>query len=45
MSPSAGPFVRGNRSDRDSHAVSHNFSSKVFKQNLYGKCFGQSIIQ
>ena len=25
MSPSAGPLVRGNRPDRSSHAVSHNF--------------------
>ena len=27
MSPSAGPLVRGNRSDRGSHVVSHNFFS------------------
>ena len=27
MSPSAGSLVRGNRSDRGSHAVSHNFFS------------------
>ena len=25
MSPSAGPFVRGNRPDRGNHVVSHNF--------------------
>ena len=25
MSPSAGPLVRGNRPDRGSHVVSHNF--------------------
>ena len=27
MSPSAGPLVRGSRSDRGSHVVSHNFFS------------------
>ena len=27
MSSSAGPLVRGNRSDRGSHVVSHNFFS------------------
>ena len=27
MSPSAGPLVRDNRSDRGSHVVSHNFFS------------------
>ena len=27
MSPSAGPLIRGNRPDRGSHVVSHNFFS------------------
>ena len=50
MSPSAGPLVRGNRPDRGSHVVSHNFFSRffcsnVFKQNFYCKFFGQGIIQ
>ena len=50
VSPSSGSLVRGNRSDRGSHVVSHNFffrffCSNVFKQNLYGSFFGQGNTQ
>ena len=42
MNPSAGPLVRGNQSDRGSHAVSHNFFS-VFS---VAKCFRRiSMVQ
>ena len=37
MSPSAGPLVRGNRSDRGSHVVSHNFFPFLLKQSFLSR--------